>query len=489
MDIYGIVRRSVLREGKSQRQVARDLGIDRRSVAKMLEHPLPPGYRLRKQRPRPVLGPFEEKIRELVAANENEPLGQRRTARKIFEILRDEHGYKGGHTQVQIYVAELKKKPKEAFIPLVSVPGEAEVDFNQETVEIAGKRFKSHSFLMVLPYSGVWFKVCYPAENAESFADGHARAFKFFGGAAERCVYDNAGYSVKRGTGPIKGRDRDLTESFKALQSVYLFHAEFAAPAKGNEKGSVERKIGTIKRSLMSPVPKADSFEELNRMLQERALANQEANAEKFAEDAARLLPLPDYEPSRLEERLVDKLSLVRFETCSYSVPTELVGKFVKVRATPFKVEILDLANIVAIHERCYEKGRIKTDLLHYLNLLERKSRAVNSALPVVQAGLPAPFETFRRRAVDGTADGDKRFVSVLILLKDHAVSRIADALEIANSRGIREPADVRCLLMRGTEEPAASLCMDWKLPDGRKGPTVERPPLRQYDALLGAAL
>jgi transposase len=469
--------------------VARDLGIDRRSVGKMLKNPVPPGYRLQGPRSRPVLGPFEEKIREYVEADEKEPLGQRRTAKKIFETLRDEHGYPGGHTQVQMFVAELKKKPKEAFVPLVSVPGEAEADFNEEFVEIAGRRVKAHSFLMVLPYSGVWFKVCYPAENAESFADGHARAFRFFGGAVVRCVYDNAGYSVKRGSGPMKGRDRELTDSFATLQSVFLFRAEFAAPAKGNEKGSVERAIGALKRSLMSPVPKADSFEELNEMLMQKALANKAAHAEKFAEDTARLLPLPDYEPCRLEERLVDKLSLVRFETCSYSVPTDLVGRSLKVRATPFKLEILDLNRIVASHERCYEKGRIKTNLLHYLNLLERKPRAVNSALPVVQAGLPMSFEAFRKRVVDGTAEGDKRFVGVLVLLKDHSVNQVADALEIANARGICEAAAIRCLLMRGTEEPAASLCMEWKLPDGRQAPTVEHPPLRQYDALLEAVL
>jgi hypothetical protein len=165
-----------------------------------------------------------------------------------------------------------------------------------------------------------------------------------------------------------------------------------------------------------------------------------------------------------------------------------LVGKSLKVRATPFKIEILGPGSVVAVHERCYQKGRIRTDILHYLDLLERKPRAVNSALPVIQAGLPPSFESFRKRVVDGTADGDKRFVGVLILLKEHPSNRIAEALEIANARGIREPADVRCLLMRSTEEPAASLCTEWKLPDGRKGPTVERPPIRQYDALIGAA-
>jgi hypothetical protein len=178
----------------------------------------------------------------------------------------------------------------------------------------------------------------------------------------------------------------------------------------------------------------------------------------------------------------------VRFETCSYSVPTELVGRSLGVRATPFRLEILSRERVVAKHERCFEKGRIVTDILHYLNLLEKKPRAVNSALPVIQAGLPAEFEAFRMRVVDGTAEGDRRFVGVLILLREHCVSAIASALRIANARGIREPADVRCLLLRCVEGPAAPLCTDWKLPDGQKSPTVERPPLAQYGALFGGA-
>ena len=484
VQVYELVRRSVLRDGKSVRQVARDLGINRRSVSKMLREPLPPGYRLKVPRERPVLGPYMSVIEELVGANADEPVRQRRTARQIFETLRKDHGYMGGYTQVKAYVAEVRGKPREAFLPLTSIPGEAEADFYEVVAEIAGERLKVHAFVMLLPHSGVWFSVCYPVENGETFADGHVQAFRFFGGAVSVCVYDNAGYSVKRGSGPIKGRERNLTESFAQLQSVFLFRAEFARPARGNEKGAVERKIGTLKRSFWAPAPKAASFAELNRMLLEKAQADKEANAQAFVQDSARLLSLPDYESSRMEERRVDKLGLVRFETCSYSVPTELVGRSLSVRATPFLIEILDRSAVVARHARCYQKGRIVTDLLHYLNLLEYKPRAVHSALPVVQAGLPAEFEAFRRRVVDGTTEGDKRFVGILLLLKEHPVDIVAEALRVANARGIREPSDVRCLLLRSSDKATSAMRTDWKLSGGASGPVVERPALDRYNAL-----
>jgi transposase len=68
---------------------------------------------------------------------------------------------------------------------------------------------KVHTFLMVLPLSGVWFMRVYPRENSESFVDGNAAAFKFLGGAPTRIVKGNPAYAVKRGTGPMKGRTRE----------------------------------------------------------------------------------------------------------------------------------------------------------------------------------------------------------------------------------------------------------------------------------------
>jgi len=406
VQVYELARRSVLAQGKSISQVSRELGLDWRTVKKMTREPVPPGYRLSAGRARPVLGPYLGRIDQILKEDETAPPKQRHTAKRIFERLRDE-GYRGGETQVRAYVSEQRARPKEAFVPLVSIPGEAEADFKESVVEIAGVRLKAHCFMQVLPHSGVWFCSCYPKENAESFADGHARAFEFFGGVPRRCVYDNAGYSVKRGSGPIKGRERQLTDSFAELKSAYLFEADFAGAGKGNEKGSVERKIGVVRSRLFVPVPKADSWEDLNRMMLEQALAFRDA-AGLFAQDAACLLPMQDYRPSRLKTAKVDKLSLVRHDGCFYSVPTHLVGRSVLVRSRPFDIEILAGKEPVAKHARLYEHGRIRAEISHYLDLLELKPRAVARALPVIQAGLPLEFEAYRQRVADGTGAGDR---------------------------------------------------------------------------------
>jgi transposase len=452
----------------------------------MTEEPVPPGYRLRAPRGKPRLGPFVERIEQILAEDESAPRKQRHTATRIFERLRDEFGYTGGKTQVCDYVAKVKARPKEAFVPLVSLPGESEADFGESVVEIAGKRVKAHGFVMVLPFSDVWFCACYPKENSESFEDGHARAFEFFGGVPRRSVYDNAGYSVKRGSGPLKGRERRLTDSFAELQSRYLFEAVFANVCSGNEKGSVERKVATVRSRLFVPVPKADSWEALNRMLLERALAAKQASI-KFAEESAHLLPVPDHRPERLVSAKADKLSLVRFENCFYSVPTKFVGATLLIKARPFELEIFAGNEWIASHGRIFENGRYVTQLSHYLDLLMLKPRAARCALPVLQAGLPYEFESYRRRVEDGTGEGDRRFVSILCLACEFGIDHVQEALRVALARGLREPADIRLLVMRQLEAiPPKNLT--WESPSGQDGPVVELGSLCEYARLLEVA-
>jgi len=485
VQIYELVRRSVLVQGKSIRQVSLNTGLDWRTVKKLVSEPVPPGYRFQSPRGRPKLGPFMCEIEKLVFPDNPYPVKQTPTAQRIYELLVERHGYTGGSSQVRAYVSELRSRPREAFIPLVSIPGESETDFKESWVEIAGKRERGHCFLTVLPYSDVWFCVCYPKENAESFADGHDRSFTFFGGVSWRSVYDNAAYAVKRGSGPIKGRERSLTDSFTELQSRYLFEAVFANTYSGNEKGSVERKVAVIRSRLFSPVPKADSWEELNQMLYEKALKVKEAS-ERFHEDAAKLLPVPDYQPARLVSVKVDKLSLVCFETCHYSVPTQFVGRKLTIKARPFEIEIFSDKERIASHRRCFEKGRYRTDYTHYLDLLERKPRAVRCAMPVLQAGFPEEFESFRQKVDDNTSAGDRRFIAVLRLASEFGVDKVKDALSIALARGVKEPSDVRLLVMRQFDEVPATV--NWESSSGASSPVVERSSISEYAKLLGVA-
>ncbi len=140
------------------------------------------------------------------------PKKQRHTAQRIFERLRDEHGFTGGITVVTDYVREKKRRTQEVFVPLSHSPGHAQVDFGEALGEISGVRCKLHYFAMALPHSDAFFIEAYPAETIEAFCDGHVTAFAFFGG--RRC---RSCSTTPRSRWRRSSAIRDLTSGLHAI--------------------------------------------------------------------------------------------------------------------------------------------------------------------------------------------------------------------------------------------------------------------------------
>jgi transposase len=151
------------------------------------------------------------------------------------------------------------------FIPLTHAPGEAQADFGEALVMIAGVELKAHYLAMDLPHSDDCFVAAFPAETTEAFLKGHVRAFAYFGGVPTRILYDNSKIAVARILG---GEERQRTRAFSELQSYYLFADKFGRPAKGNDKGKVEGLVGYARRNFMVPIPRVSSWEELNTRLE-----------------------------------------------------------------------------------------------------------------------------------------------------------------------------------------------------------------------------
>src|SRR5450759_1439518 len=101
VELYGRVRYAVRIEGISRREAARRFGIDPRTVAKMLAFSVPPGYRRSRAAARPKLDPYVGIIDQILAEDVRRPGKQRHTSKRIFQRLRDEHGYSGGQTIVK----------------------------------------------------------------------------------------------------------------------------------------------------------------------------------------------------------------------------------------------------------------------------------------------------------------------------------------------------------------------------------------------------
>src|ERR1039458_5126092 len=139
VELYGRVRRAVRVEGRSERAVALEFGISRETVRKMLRYALPPGYQRRQPVKRPKLGPGLGAIDAILEDDKRRPARQRHTAKRIFERLRAEYAFSGGSTIVKDYVRPPRLRSQEMFVPLVHAPGEAQTDFGEALVVVAGR--------------------------------------------------------------------------------------------------------------------------------------------------------------------------------------------------------------------------------------------------------------------------------------------------------------------------------------------------------------
>ena len=198
VDLYSRVRRACHVEGMNKSAAGRLFGIDRKTVAKILKHSVPPGYRRAAAPPRPKLDPFIPVIDQILEDDKRVIKKQRHTAKRIFERLRDEHGFAGVITIVTDYVREKQRRTREVFVPLVHAPGHAQVDFGETLGVIGGVERKLHYFAMSLPHSDAFFMKAYPAETTEAFCDGHNAAFAFFRGVPLSALYDNTVIAVAK---------------------------------------------------------------------------------------------------------------------------------------------------------------------------------------------------------------------------------------------------------------------------------------------------
>ena len=456
MELYGRVRRAVLVEGRSQRAVAREFGIARKTIQKMLRYSVPPGYRRQQAVKRPKLGPWLGVIDAILEEDKTQPAKQRHTAKRIFERLKAEHGFSGGYTIVKDYVHTAELRSREMFVPLTHAPGEAQADFGEALVVVDGVEQKAHFLAMDLPHSDDGFVVAFPAETTEAFLEGHVRAFAYFGGVPTRILYDNTKIAVAKILG---GEERTKTKSFSELQGYYLFADKFGRPAKGNDKGKVEGLVGYVRRNFMVPIPHFNSWEEFNahlevqcrRRRERRLRGHTETIAERFERDRARMLPLPatPYEACEKITVRVTSLSLVRYRGNDYSVPTEYGHRQVLVKGFVHEVAIACASEFIARHQRSYERETVVFDPLHYLALLEQKTRALDQAAPLAGWKLPDCFAELRRLLEARLKKhGSREYVQVLRLMETFDLAEVSHAIEDALQLGTISFDAVRHLML-----------------------------------------
>jgi len=404
----------------------------------------------------------------MLAEDKGRPRKQQHTSKRIFERLRDEHGFTGGITIVKDYVAVCRQRSQEMFVPLLHAPGHAQADFGEAIGIIGGEERKIHFFAFDLPHSDACFVAAYPMETTEAFCDGHVQAFTFFGGVPKSILYDNTKIAVARILGD---GERQRTRVFSELQSHYLFEDRFGRPGKGNDKGKVEGLVGYARRNFLVPIPVFENFEALNahllvccrKRMDDRLRGQDETIGVRLQRDQAALtkpLPLP-YDACEKLVTSVSSLSLVRYRCNDYSVPTSFGHRDVLVRGYVHEVLISCGAEVIARHPRSYEREDFVFDPLHYLALIEQKINALDQAAPLVGWQLPEEFATMRRllEARMGK-QGKREFVQILRLMEAFRIEDVTAAVGDAIARGAIGFDAVKHLVLCRIERRPARLDM-----------------------------
>jgi transposase len=469
VDLYLRVRLACHVEGLSQREAANRFGIARETVKKMLRHSEPPGYRRRQPPKRPKLDPFTDIIDHILEQDRTVHHKQRHTAKRIFERLRDEHGFAGGRTIVKDYVRERRRRLREMFVPLAHGPGHAQADFGEADAIIAGVKRRVHFFAMDLPHSDACFVTAYPAAVTEAWLDGHNSAFAFFGGVPQSILYDNDKRLVSR---ILPNGTRQRTQAFSGLQSHYLFEDRYGRPGKGNDKGKVEGLVGYARRNFMTPVPRFESWEAFNADLARRCRkrgddvprGHRESIGERFGRDREALMVLPPvpFDACDKQGTRVNSLSLVRYRSNDYSVPVAYGHQEVWVRGYVHEVVIGCSSEVIARHPRSYDREDMVFDPIHYLALLEQKIGALDQAAPLAGWQLPDAFPTLRRllEARMGKA-GKREYVQVLRLLETFDLEELHGAVKDALRLGAIGYDAVRHLALCRLERRPPRLDLD----------------------------
>jgi len=211
---------------------------------------VPPGYRRTAPIRRPKLDGFREIIERWLVEDVGRPRKQRRTAKRVFDRLRDEHGFTGGYTIVKDYVREQQRRGREMFVPLHHAADRAQADFGEAMAVIGGIEQKAYFFAFDLPHSDASFIRANRPATAGAWVDGHIHAFAFFGRVPLSVLYDNDKCLVAR---ILPDGTRSRTRLFSGFLSHYVIQDRYGRPGKGNDTDKIEQPfVGVL---LFSPCP------------------------------------------------------------------------------------------------------------------------------------------------------------------------------------------------------------------------------------------
>ncbi len=479
MQNYKKIRQLYLVEHQSIRYIAKKLHMGRTTVRKYCKGGSLPDIRTGSGRPSKLRELVETEIIELLEKNKNLPRKQQLNATDIWKYLLSEKGIAIAQSTTTNFVRELKNRSPEIFLELSHEPGETiQFDWGDMTAVIAGDKIVTSVFCAALPFSGYILGYVYPDKSTVSFLDGHIKTFEQIGGVSTKCVYDNLKTAVKKGS----GKNAEKQDQFLRMEAHYGFEPVFCNVRAGWEKGNVENAVAIIRRIAFTPMPHVQSFQELQEHITNRCIQYAKTHIIKgrtdtiwqyLQQERSKLFPLPEVplDTGFTTTALVHPDLTVHFQSIKYSVPKAFVGKEVTLKISPFHIRIFYHGQQIYKHEKQLKKQEHQYVLEHYLEVLERKPRAVNQATVLKLGIMPKECSEFLKLCRE--ANSKQQLVEILLFGREIEKEKLLWSIAQANN----------------TKSPSLNMVRMFLDIDGPIGITdpliVEHKDLKMYDSLI----
>ncbi|MEL4073028.1 IS21 family transposase [Ochrobactrum sp. GPK 3] len=444
MGLLNIIRRMVLREKQSIREISRRTGLSRNTITKYLNAgTIEPTFRV-PERPS-KLDPFSDKLAAWLKTEAGKSRKQRRTLKQLHADL-VALGFTGSYNRVAAFAREwradrLREQQttgRGVFVPLSFRPGEAfQFDWSEDYAVIGGERTKLQVAHIKLSHSRAFLVRAYLLQTHEMLFDAHWHGFRVFGGVPGRGIYDNMKTAVDR---VGRGKERQVNMRFLAMTNHYVFAPEFCNPAAGWEKGQLEKNVQDARPRLWQQMPDFPNLMALNDWLEQHCqeLWRDTAHgtlpgsiADVWADERAALMALPTAFDGFVEQsKRVSPTCLITFERNRYSVPASFANRPVSLRIYPERLVVAAEGNILCEHAR----------------VIQRKPGALRNGAPFLE--LPFAFRQLQDQMLRRPG-GDREMADILALVLHHDEQVVVRAVELALDQGVATKTHVLNLLHR----------------------------------------
>ncbi len=467
-------------EGKSKRSIASELHVSRNTVRKYINEyeearnnlllngeeidkdriikliSQESKYDSSKRRPTVITEEIIDKIKFYLKQNDKyKQLGIKKQCMKAIDIhdALIEDGYTLSYSTTCGYVNRLQEKAKEAYIKQDYDYGDiCEFDWGDVKLDINGK-IKVFKMAVFTSAKGNYrFAVLYRKEATQFFLDAHVMFFEHTGGVYKTMVYDNMRVAVAKFIGKT---EKEATKGLKSISLYYGFNYRFCNARKGNEKGHVEKSVEYIRRKAFSKNIEFNSLEEANTYLlsildklnnQTKKALDNRSPLQVFEIEKEHLLQKPPtYDIAVSKDLRVDKYSTIIIEGNKYSIPDNLVSKFVFVKIYPNKIRCYYKNTLIVTHKRLYGFNQWSLEIEHYKRTLLKKPGAISGSLAFKQINAKLQ-EIYHSHFVDQP----KTFIEFLDLVTAYGLNEIEDVIKTLENNSVNITLDsIKLLISR----------------------------------------